>query len=224
MIAAAYVEGITPTSRLVLMAIADSSDEHSRLSAPGLPKLRAWSGRSKAQVLRIVAQLERDGLLAQDPKTGAGRVGRRAEWTVFPYGIPAIPHPAEVAARFADLDESTCGDKPVEEGRTDATLDLSEGRISDRRGSHPCDPFSTSSSVSRAQAPRRARPPAPGFPGARATDRPDPRTAPGFYRVACITHPEHHHPCPACADRTADPDVVAGAVAEAKRLMRGPRP
>jgi hypothetical protein len=231
MIAAAYLEDLEPSTRLILMATADSCDEQTRVAAPGLPKLRAWSGLSKSQVLKIIAKLETDGLLTQ---TAKGNRGRRAEWRVFPNGVPAIPHPDEVAARYET--PSTPVDNPVELGSVDATLLDAKGRVDPSNGSHPSDPFSTSTSVSsaRRETPSPSRPvdrrptssaPSPGFPGARAAteeDRAIARRARGAHNVAC--HIEAHAaageivPCGRCAHAAANSDPAK--IAEAKALIR----
>ena len=133
-VATAYLQTFPPAAKLVLMAITDSADEHTLLSAPGLPKLRAWSGLSKSQVLRVLADLRADtyGGLTWIEQTEAGRQGRRATFRVFPSGVPSIPHPDEVRARY---EEDPAGSHPCDpatpvengtdihiEGRTDATL------------------------------------------------------------------------------------------------------
>lgn len=236
MIAAAYIEHLDATSRLVLMAIADSSDEHTLEAAPGLPKLRAWSGVSKSQVLRIIAKLEKAGLLEQTVRANRGR---RAVWQVFPAGVPAIPHPREVAARYADEDGPV--DNSPKMGRTDATHAKEMGRMDPPNGSHGRDPFISLTSVSRREATEQpaARPvdkpappastaPAPGFPGARPGQLlpPNPNTARGARNMPCPRHPDFVVPCGKCAHAAANADQAAIQLAqeEARQRIRGARP
>lgn len=230
MIAAAYLEDLDPSERLVLMAVADSCDEQTRIAAPGLPKLRAWSGVSKSQVLRLIVKLEGRRYLHQ---TRQGNRGRRAEWQVFPDGVPPIPHPDEVAARYET--PSTPVDNPVELGSTDAPLIDEMGRMDPGVGSHPSDPFISSTSVSSARAttagPSRPVDDAPparstsGFPGARKpAEQPDPRTSRGHYTQPCPFHPDQPAGgCGRCAHAAvnSDPEKVAQAKAEARAALRG---
>lgn len=97
LIAAAYLENLPQATKLVLMAVADSADEHTLEAAPGLPKLRAWSGLGKSQALAVVKALVEAGWVE---RVEAGGRGRRAVFRVFPRGIPHIPHPDEVRDRY----------------------------------------------------------------------------------------------------------------------------
>lgn len=242
MIAAAYLEDLTAASKLVLLAVADSCDEQTRESAPGLPKIRAWSGLKRSQALAVVAELCRDvpdGRPAYLEHVGKGRVGRRAVYRVFPHGVPAIPKPEEVVARFER--SSPPVDNPVGEGPADWTLPLEEGPISAIEGPAQTGPLHASTSVSSARA-ATAGPPRPvdrrptssapstGFPGARAAteeDRAIARRARGAHNVACHV-PEHAAageivPCGRCAyaARQADPEKIAEAKAEIRAALRG---
>lgn len=240
LIAAAYLEDLPQGTKLVLMAIADSGDEHTLESAPGLPKLRAWSGLGKSQALRVVAQLVEAGYVK---RVHGGRVGRRAVFRVFPQGVPPIPHPSEVAARFADedpagshpcdpLDVSTVGDN-VGDGQESR---VAPTRPSQNRGSHetpervaPMRPLHASTSVSSARdatgQASQARPPS-GFPGSRASydeERGIARRARGAHNVPCPLHPAEVVPCGRCAHKAAtdreDPQTAA-QIAERKRAAR----
>jgi hypothetical protein len=219
LVATAYLEELDPAVKLVLMALADSSDERTRHTAPGMPKLRAWSGRSKSQVSRVLRDLEEGGYLA---RVSPGRIGQRAVWQVFPNGLPTIPHPDEVAARFAP---PTTSPPPVDnsrnEGRTDATLETQEGRISGQEGRIAVRPLPVSSSVYN--APRKSTPrPRPvdrrtGFPGAVV-----PARASGPVPTTCHLHPGKVLPCPRCeADRldATDAQRIAAESAAQLRLM-----
>jgi DNA-binding MarR family transcriptional regulator len=217
LVAAAYLEGLPQGTKLVLMAIADSGDEQTLESAPGLPKLRAWSGLSKSQALAVVAQLVTDGLVE---RVEAGRLGRRAVYRVFPNGVPAIPHPDEVKARYADSlaggsgqpDPQVTppvGDNPAQEGPAHRTLGSGEAPSRVR----PTGPLHASTSVSIGEQPtrtpvesRRPAPPSTGFPGSRATaeeDRAIARRARGANDVPCPLHSDMIVPCGRCAHEAA---------------------
>ena len=237
MIAAAYLEDLSPSTKLVLMAVADSCDEQTRESAPGLPKIRAWSGLKRSQALAVVAELCRpvEGVRpAYLEHVGKGRVGRRAVYRVFPQGVPAIPKPEEVVARFER--SSPPVDNSVGEGPADWTLDLGEGPISAIEGPAQTGPLHASTSVSSARRgtetgsrPVDRRPtssaPSTGFPGARAAseeERGIARRARGANNVACHI-PEHAAageivPCGRCAYAARNADPVK--IAEAKALLR----
>lgn len=239
LIAAAYLEDLPQGTKLVLMAIADSADEHTLESAPGLPKLRAWSGLGKSQALAVVAQLDAARYVE---RLEGGRFGRRAVYRVFPDGVPAIPHPSEVAARYAPgsgrpdpTKIPNIGDDPVDND-TDRVRptgpigsDLTPSRV------RPTGPLQSSTSVNSARAPRESTgspvdkptPSAPqgsGFPGARTRteDRPDPRTQRGHHDQPCPLHPEHVVPCGRCAHAaaTSDPAKVAQARQQARAATR----
>lgn len=237
MIAAAYLENLPASTKLVLLAVADSCDEQTRESAPGLPKIRAWSGLKRSQALAVVADLCRDvpgTRPAYLEHVGKGRVGRRAVYRVFPQGVPAIPKPEEVVARFER--SSPPVDNSVEKGPADWTLDLEEGPISAIEGPAQTGPLHASTSVSsaRRETPTPLRPvdrrptssaPSTGFPGARAAseeDRAIARRARGAHNVAC--HIAAHAaageivPCGRCAHEAANSDPAK--VAEAKALIR----
>lgn len=233
MIAAAYLEHLDQGPKLLLMALADSCDEQTRLTAPGLPKLRAWSGLGRSQTLSLVGELCHpipDIRPRYLERVARGRVGQRATFRVFPEGVPAIPHPDEIVARY---ELSTAVDNSVEKGPADWTLDLGEGPISGQEGPAQTGPLHASTSVSSARrGPELGRrsvdkaPPAPstgGFPGARANERPDPRTQPGFYRVPCPFHAGEVHPCGRCANEATkgDPVAKAAAIARARHAARG---
>lgn len=237
LIAAAYLEGLPQGRKLVLMAIADSADEHTLEAAPGLPKLRAWSGLSKGPTMAHVKGLEDDKLIE---RVEAGRLGRRAVYRVFPLGVPAIPHPSEVAARYAPDNVGEPVDNSPGEGPASKTL----GSCSDPSRVLPAGPLHTYPSVSTrvsgsepVETRRRPAPPAPGFPGSRASTaaaaeeaRALARRARGANNVPCHV-PEHAAagevmPCGRCAhaaaeDRRRDPDAAKRAIAQARAAMRG---
>lgn len=229
LIAAAYVENLDAGRKWVLAAIADSADEFTLESAPGLPKLRAWSGLSESRTKSVVGELIAAGYVS---RIEAGRVGRRAVYRVFPQGVPAIPRPAEVAARYA---HSQPVDNSENEGATGGTTGPggcheTPGRVP------PAVPLRASTSVSSAQhgpgpvETRRPAPPSPGFPGARASSsahdaREERRRARGAHNVPCPIHPDDVVPCRRCAHvaANADPQVVAAARQQARQATRAAR-
>lgn len=252
LIAAAYLEDLPQGTKLVLMAVADSADEHTLDAAPGLPKLRAWSGLSKSQVLRTVAQLAQsvdDGGLGYLERVEAGRFGRRAVYRVFPRGVPGIPHPSEVAARYAPSDDSA-GSRPCDPSDLSESVDNpesypqvpdSQGRTgathrvaSDAARVAPVGPLHASTSVlssasasSNGSAPvdRPASRPstASGFPGARQPEQSsgDTRSQRGHYDQPCPFHPDQIMPCRRCVHLASkiDPEVVEAAKERARELL-----
>jgi len=100
MVTAAYLpkEVINQTQKLVLMKIADSADDQTRLARPGLERMLAWSGVAEKQVMRVVTELVGLGLVE---RVEIGRTGRRAEYRVFPFGVPPIPSTEELIERRA---------------------------------------------------------------------------------------------------------------------------
>lgn len=219
LIAAAYVDldrakPLDPAAKLVLMAFADSADETSQESAPGLGKLRAWCGRSKPRTLAITQELVVEGLLL---KIGEARLGRRAVYLVFPDGVPAIPHPHEVAQRYP-----TRSSPPVDNP--------------DAGGSHPRDPR-VSSGDARVSPTRPLQalptgistPTAPKRP-ARRVDKstrgrfpgqlPKPRT---IAAARCPEHPDQPLDCRECQLLRATPEASREAAAQIRLMMERQR-
>lgn len=98
MVVAAYLPKavINQTQKLVLMKIADSADDQTRLARPGLERMMAWAGVGEKQVITVVTQLVGLGLVE---RVTVGRVGLRAEYRVFPHGVPPIPSTEELIER-----------------------------------------------------------------------------------------------------------------------------
>ncbi|MDT9689550.1 hypothetical protein Q5762_14620 [Streptomyces sp. P9(2023)] len=98
MVVAAYLpkEVINQTQKFVLMKIADSADDQTRLARPGLERMMAWAGVGEKQVIAVVTELVGLGLVE---RVEVGRVGRRAEYRVFPDGVPPIPSTEELIER-----------------------------------------------------------------------------------------------------------------------------
>lgn len=221
MIAAAYLEELNPSAKLVLMAFADSGDEQTLESAPGFAKLRAWSGLKRSQTTATVAQLVAGRYVEL---VEGGRLGRRAVYRVFPDGVPAIPHPREVTARYS-TDSSPPVENPAEEGPTHRPLGADPAATRGR----PTGPLQSFTSVSSARTVSEPvetrRPPAAGFPGSRATaeeDRAVARRARGAHNRPCPMHPDEVVPCRRCAHvaANADPAVVAEARQQARAAVR----
>jgi len=91
------------SSKLALMAFADSADAHTQIAFPGLEAIMEWANVSKSQAQALVSDLAAEGYLR---KHRAGHRGRRAEYIVFPEGCcDAHPRPGADAspASVADL-------------------------------------------------------------------------------------------------------------------------
>lgn len=226
LIAAAYLEDLPQGRKLVLMAIADSGDEQTLESAPGLPKLRAWAGLGRSAALDAVAQLAKpiaeggDGLIE---RVSAGRLGRRAVYRVFPAGVPAIPHPDEVRARY-ETDAVELVDNPAQEGPASRTL----GSGAPPSRVQPAGPLhSTLQSSSARGSTSQPAPPAAGFPGSRTTAAASREETQGIARrargandVPCTRHAGMVVPCGRCAHEAADATTRKLAAAEARRLIQ----
>ncbi len=98
MVVAAYLpkEAVNKTQKLVLMKIADSADDQTRVARPGLERMMAWAGVGEKQVITVVTELVGLGLVE---RVTVGRVGLRAEYRVFPHGVPPIPSTEELIER-----------------------------------------------------------------------------------------------------------------------------
>lgn len=243
LIAAAYLEDLPQGRKLVLMAIADSADEHTLESAPGLPKLRAWSGLTKGPTLANVKALEDAGLVA---RVEAGRLGRRAVYRVFPAGVPAIPHPSEVAARYTGggscpqdpHDLSTDGDNAPSYPQGDEVEGPARDThrvLSDAPRVLPARPLQSSTSVSmgdatpsstgrRVDKPTSSASTGSGFPGARRAREdgtPAPRTP--NEGPPCPVHLGQRVPCPLCARNAVSAEDAADKIKAARRGLRTAR-
>ncbi|MFJ9617818.1 hypothetical protein [Streptomyces noursei] len=98
MLAAAYLpkQVINKTQKMVLMKIADSADDQTLLARPGLERMMAWAGVGEKQCITVVTELVGLGFVE---RVEVGRVGRRAEYRVFPHGVPPIPTTEELIER-----------------------------------------------------------------------------------------------------------------------------
>lgn len=77
------------------MKIADSADDETRLSRPGLTRLAAWVGVTDKRAITIVTELIAKGLVE---RVETGKVGRAAVYRVFPLGVPPTPTTPELKA------------------------------------------------------------------------------------------------------------------------------
>ncbi|WP_330306258.1 MULTISPECIES: hypothetical protein [unclassified Streptomyces] len=103
MVVAAYLpeDVVTQSQKLAMMKICDSADDETRLSKPGLRRLRAWVGVGEKRCMTIVTDLVAKGLIE---RVETGKSGRRAVYRVFPMGVPPIPSNDDLEARFKEAD------------------------------------------------------------------------------------------------------------------------
>lgn len=103
MVAAAYLphDVVNQGQKLALMKICDSADDETRLSRPGLRRLRAWVGVTDKRVMTIVTELVGKGLIE---RVEVGKMGRRSVYKVFPLGVPPLPSNDDLDARFEAAD------------------------------------------------------------------------------------------------------------------------
>ncbi len=103
MLVAAYLpdDVVTQSQKLALMKICDSADDETRLSKPGMKRVRAWVGVGEKRCTTIVTDLVAKGLIE---RVEVGMLGRRAVYRVFPLGVPAIPSNDDLDARFQAAD------------------------------------------------------------------------------------------------------------------------
>lgn len=99
MVVASYLpkEVITQSQKLALQKLADSADDETRLSRPGLARLAAWVGVNEKRAITLVTELVAKGLVE---RVQTGKAGRAAVYRVFPNGIPPIPSTADLKARL----------------------------------------------------------------------------------------------------------------------------
>ncbi|MFE2578846.1 hypothetical protein [Streptomyces sp. NPDC059378] len=105
MVVAAYLpdDVVTQGQKLALMKICDSADDETRISKPGLRRLRAWVGVTEKRCITIVTELVAKGLVE---RVEVGKSGRRAVYRVFPMGVPPIPSNDDLDARFQAADSA----------------------------------------------------------------------------------------------------------------------
>ncbi|MGW4048856.1 hypothetical protein [Streptomyces sp. NPDC004721] len=103
MVVAAYLPGdvVNQTQKLALMKICDSADDETRLSKPGIRRLRAWVGVTEKRCMTIVTELVAKGLIE---RVEVGKQSRRAVYRVFPMGVPPTPSNDDLDARFKEAD------------------------------------------------------------------------------------------------------------------------
>lgn len=74
------------STKLVLMAFADSADKDTRVAFPGMGNVMAWSGLKKSRALEVTRWLVTQGYLVRASGSNATGPKRRAEYLVFPAG------------------------------------------------------------------------------------------------------------------------------------------
>lgn len=115
---------LPPSKKLALMAIADDSDKTTRVGSAGLEAIMAWSGLKKSRALEVIAELVADGYLRREK---GGRIGRRAEFTVFPNGCCALHGPIPSGSAQPDPTENGSQNPP----RGSDTVDPSASDVPD---------------------------------------------------------------------------------------------
>lgn len=114
---------LTPSKKLALMAIADDADKTTRIGSAGLEAIMAWSGLKKSRALEVIAELVTDGYLRREK---GGRIGRRAEFVVFPDGCCALHGPVRPGSDVADPQVPTSGSESPDPSGSDGPDPQSE--------------------------------------------------------------------------------------------------
>lgn len=119
MVVAAYLpeDVVNQGQKLALMKICDSADDETRISRPGLRRLRAWVGVGEKRTMTIVTELVAKGLIE---RLEVGKAGRRTTYRVFPLGVPTIPSNDDLDARFAAVDAAPKNTRKARQGVTRA--------------------------------------------------------------------------------------------------------
>lgn len=119
MLVAAYLPNdvVTQGQKLALMKICDSADDETRLSKPGMKRVRAWAGVGEKRCTTIVTELVAKGLIE---RVEVGMLGRRAVYRVFPLGVPPIPSNDDLDARFQAADAAPKNPNKARSGITRA--------------------------------------------------------------------------------------------------------
>ena len=107
----AALTDLQPSTKLVLMCMADSANKDDRVGHPGLDAVRQWSGLGKSRALEVIAELITKGYLVRQ---AYGQKGRRAEYVVFPHGCCAEHAPLRgyEARPAADADDGSAVPDP----------------------------------------------------------------------------------------------------------------
>ncbi|TFV83132.1 hypothetical protein [Blastococcus sp. CT_GayMR16] len=136
---AAHLVDMQAAKKLVLMCIADDADKLSRIGRVGLDAIMDWSGLKRSRALAVIAELVDEGYLVRH---AAGRIGRQAEFVVFPGGccplhgpVPGYTPPTDNADEEQTEDLDTAGSDTADplpdtagSGQTDPRSDV-EGPI-----------------------------------------------------------------------------------------------
>lgn len=142
--------------KLALMAIADDADKTTRIGRVGLDGIMQWSGLKRSRALEVLKELVDDGYLVRH---ASGRIGRQAEFVVFPAGCcplhgpvrghtptPGGSGPADPPPPPAPVDEpvDTAVDSPVDDAqRGSGTPDPAPRRGSGRGSATGSDSYRT---------------------------------------------------------------------------------
>lgn len=119
MVLAAYLpdDVVSQGQKLALMKICDSADDETRLSKPGMRRLRAWVGVGEKRCSTIVTELVAKGLIE---RVEVGKLGRRTVYKVFPLGVPPFPSNDDLDARFQAADAAPKNSNKARSGITRA--------------------------------------------------------------------------------------------------------
>lgn len=135
-----------PSQKLVLMCLAKEGDDRQRVSFPGVETLLKWSGLSRPQLFRVLAQLIELKLIEQRQR---GHRGKRAEFIVFPLGCCEAHGKESFGSHERDPEDDVKGltdvtlSDPVDSCTSETSRPekgLTSGRkglISGAKGSHP---------------------------------------------------------------------------------------
>jgi hypothetical protein len=219
---------LNPSTKLALLAFADSADSATQIAFPGLEAVMEWASVSRSRAAAVVAELVDAGLLRHHRP---GHRGRRAEYVVFPGGCcDAHPRP-----RVDDDNEPTYPRSVTPSGRPSwaPPLPTADGTQTAEKGS--CAQDSVSVKASRGQDPiattpaDRVLPAAPsrrkgscldtahGTPSLTTTTTPQPPPAPPAgepNQPACAAHGPIPGPnCRTCGTSPRAASRVAAAAA-----------
>ncbi|GAA2154056.1 hypothetical protein GCM10009760_52560 [Kitasatospora kazusensis] len=98
MILASYLpkDLVNPTQKLMMQKLADSADDETRLSRPGMNRMVAWVGVGEKRCTTIITELVAKGLVE---RVEVGRPGRAAVYRVFPLAVPEMPKADDLRAQ-----------------------------------------------------------------------------------------------------------------------------
>lgn len=196
---------LNPSTKLALLAFADSADHSTHIAFPGLEAVMEWANVSRSRAAAIVAELVDVDLLQRHR---AGHRGRRAEFVVFPLGCcDAHPRPdldpwdgATVSrCSITHTGPACAGDcthpekGPAGRTQTDAIGSCTQDSVSVKasRGQDPIDEPAADRVLSTGPSPLKGSclGTAHGTPSSTTTTSPQPPTAPPPGEPVCAAHP-----------------------------------